>query len=99
MSHKEGYDIDHDGNVTDEELVKVELISELESKIAKSEAQKKLAWAALLLMAVFTLGIFGPWVPLDRLVLLVELSGMFYIAQASIVGAYMGFTSIMSLRK
>ena len=62
----------------------------------KSEAQKKMAWIAMFSMLAFTIFLFLPIIPDSRVKALADLLGLFYIGQASVVGAYMGFTAYMS---
>lgn len=59
----------------------------------KQAAQRKMAWSAVISMAIFTVLLFTPMVSIARVEALGELLGLFYIAQASIVGAYMGMTA------
>ena len=74
------YDMDGDGVVTDEELEHAKEIKETERDLRKSLAQLR--------MARFTL-----WVSIERIQALSEISSLFYISGAGIVGAYMGTTA------
>ena len=47
-------------------------------------------------MIAFTVFLFLPIVPDSRVKALADLLGLFYIGQASVVGAYMGFTAYMN---
>ena len=96
MTNKRTYDRDGDGIVTDKEIEQHERIIELEAKQAKAETQKGMAKIAMGSMMLFTVFLFLPIMSDTRVQALSDLLGMFYIAQASIVGAYMGFTSWMS---
>ena len=89
-------DRDGDGVVTDAELARSEKIIELELREEKSETQKKMAWIAMWSMIVFTLGLFLPIFQDSRINALADILGLFYIAQAGVVGAYMGVTAWMS---
>jgi flagellar motor component MotA len=51
-----------------------------------------MAWVALGSMLVFTVIMFTPLIPDSRIKLLTDLSNLFYLAQAGIVGAFMGFS-------
>ena len=55
-----------------------------------------MAWVAIISMIVFTAVLFSPVVSESRVAALADLLGLFYIAQASIVGAFMGVTAWMS---
>ena len=71
---------------------------ELESKLVKQDTQRKLAWTAMLAMCVATGVLFLPLLPDDKIETLIPMLDWFYIAQAGVVGAYMGFTTWMSKR-
>ena len=86
------YDVDGDGIVSDEEMKTIHAINQE----AKSETQQKMAWVAMISMIVFTVFVFLPIFPDTRIKALADLSGLFYIGQAGVVGAYMGVTAYMS---
>ena len=90
------YDTDGDGTVTDKELAMEKEMMEAERLEEKSEAQKKMAWIAMCSMIAFTVFLFLPIVPDSRVKALADLLRLFYIGQASVVGAYMGFTAYMN---
>ena len=93
------FDVDGDGVVTDKEIAMEKEMMELERQEEKAEAQKKMAWVAMVSMLGFTIFLFFPIIPDCRVSALAELLGLFYIGQASVVGAYMGFTAYMSKSK
>lgn len=90
------YDVDMDGEVTDDELRDMEKIEEIERQNRKQSAQRRMAWVAIWSMIVFTLVLFSPLVSDARVNALADLLGLFYIAQAGIVGAFMGVSAWMS---
>lgn len=90
------HDLDGDGIVTDEELAKEKEMVEMELREEKSEAQKRMAWIAMASMIAFSIFLFLPIVSDNRVKALADLLGLFYIAQAGVVGAYMGATAWMS---
>jgi len=90
------YDINHDGTVSDEEMARNKELIELELREEKSEAQKNMAWVAMISMIVFSVLLFMPIIKETRVTALGDILGLFYIAQAGIVGAYMGVTAWMS---
>lgn len=92
------YDIDGDGEVSDGELADMEKIEEIERQNRKQSAQKRMAWVSIWSMIVFTLVLFSPIVSDARVNALADLLGLFYIAQAGIVGAFMGMSAWMSRR-
>ena len=88
------YDMDGDGVVTDEELEHAKLIKETERQLRKSLAQLGMARFTLIAMGVFTAAMF--FIPIERVEALSDISNLFYISGAGIVGAYMGTTAWMS---
>ena len=58
--------------------------------------QKRMAWVAMGSMIVFSGALFTPFVSESRVAALADLLGLFYIAQAGVVGAYMGVSAWMS---
>lgn len=89
-------DFDDNGLLTDSELSQSERLTELELKNEKAEAQKHMAWVAMISMLVFTGLLFVPLIDIERVNSLSQLLGYFYIAQAGVVGAYFGMTAWMS---
>ena len=92
----EEYDMDGDGIVTDEELEHAKEIRQTERDLHKSLAQLRMARFTLIGMGVFTAAMFTPWVSIERIQVLSEISSLFYISGAGIVGAYMGTTAWMA---
>lgn len=90
------YDLDGDGIVSDAELEKSKEMLELELREEKAEAQKKMAWIAMVSMLIFTVVLFLPVMSDERVTALADLLGLFYIAQAGVVGAYFGAAAWMS---
>jgi len=88
------YDLDGDGVVTDEELEHAKEMKETERDLRKSLAQLRMARFTLLAMGAFTVAMFI--VPIERVEALADISNLFYISGAGIVGAYMGTTAWMS---
>ncbi len=91
-SDYEEFDIDGDGVVSDEEMAVIQKIDAHE----KSDAQRKMAWVAMVTMIVFTLLLFLPIFPDGRIKALSDLFGLFYIGMAGVVGSYFGMTAYMS---
>lgn len=88
------YDSDGDGIVTDEELAHVTEIKKLEHDLRKQRAQRRMATASLVAMGLFTGAMF--FVDIDRVKALADISNLFYISGAGIVGAYMGASAFMN---
>jgi hypothetical protein len=90
----EEYDEDGDGVVSDEELAHVAEIKKLENDLRKQRAQRRMATASLIAMGGFTLAMF--FVDIERVKALADISNLFYISGAGIVGAYMGASAFMN---
>ena len=90
------FDVDGDGVVTAEEIEQSTAMLELELREEKSDAQRRMAWIALASMILFTIGLFAPIFTDSRINALADILGLFYIAQAGVVGAYMGVSAWMS---
>ena len=94
-SRYEAHDIDNDGVVTDEEIAREKEMIELELREEKARAQQFMAWTAMASMIVASVVLFTPIVSDSRVAGLADLLGLFYIAQAGVVGTYMGTTAWM----
>ena len=92
-----GYDIDGDGTITDEELAHAKEIRQAEHEMRKLRAQRRMATASLVAMGAFTGAMFI--VPIERVQALADISNLFYISGAGIVGAFMGASAWMSRNK
>ena len=88
------YDADGDGVVTDAELEHAKLIKETETALRKQIAQLRMARYTLISMGVFTFAMF--LIDLERVKALSDISNLFYLSGAGIVGAYMGTTAWMN---
>jgi len=88
-------DLNEDGIVDDSELAVTEALERHE----KADAQRRMAWVAMISMLVFTVAVFLPIFPDSRIKALADLFGLFYIGQAGVVGAYMGMTAYMRSKK
>ena len=73
----EEYDLDGDGVVSDVELATVKAIHDATKAEAKADAQRHMAWTALVSMLLFTIVLFMPFVPDARVQLLGNLSSLF----------------------
>jgi Ca2+-binding EF-hand superfamily protein len=88
------YDIDGDGVVTDEELEHAKMMKETETQLRKQLAQLRMARYTLVAMGVFTVAMFI--IDIERVKALSDISNLFYLSGAGIVGAYMGTTAWMN---
>ena len=90
------FDVDGDGAVSSEDVAAAEKLAEIERQDRRQQAQRRMAWVAIWSMIVFTLVLFSPMVSDSRVSALADLLGLFYIAQAGVVGAFMGMTAWMN---
>ena len=88
------YDLDGDGIVSDAELSNMKEIKETETALRKNLAQLRMARYTLIAMGVFTAAMFV--VDVERVKALADISNLFYLSGAVIVGAYMGTTAWMN---
>ena len=89
-------DADNDGRIGREDIDASDQLLELELREEKADSQRKMAWVAIISMIIFTAFLFSPMISESRVAALADLLGLFYIAQAGVVGAYMGATAWMS---
>jgi len=90
------FDLNSDGVITDDEVKTTQSMIDIELREEKAEAQRKMAWVAVLSMVAFMLLPIMPFVPDNRLETLASLSDMLFLSQASIVGFYFGATAYMN---
>ena len=88
------YDLDGDGIVSDAELSNMKEIKETETALRKNLAQLRMARYTLIAMGVFTAAMF--FIDVERVKALADISNLFYLSGAGIVGAYMGTTAWMN---
>lgn len=89
-------DVDNDGKIGSQDIENSNQLLELELREEKADSQRRMAWTAIISMIAFTLLLFSPIISDARVAALADLLGLFYIAQAGVVGAYMGVTAWMS---
>jgi hypothetical protein len=90
------FDIDGDGVVSDSELKKAEEMIEFENKDAKEDQLRKMAWAAMISMVIFTFFLFLPIITVERITALASVLQMFYLAQAGVVATFFGASAYVS---
>ena len=95
-SQYEQYDLDDDGIVSDSEIERAREIREFEDQSRKHTAQLRIARWAMVGGGVFTAMLFMPFIPDARIELLKDVSDIFFITIAGIVGSYMGVSAWMS---
>ena len=87
-------DANKDGVISDVEIDSWQQTEEVKRINRKQMHQRNMAWVSLGSMLVFTIIMFTPLIPDSRIKLLTDLSNLFYLAQAGIVGAFMGFSGL-----
>lgn len=90
------FDHDKDGIISEKDLQISEQLIKLQIDNQKDQNQVRMAWVAMLSMLVITLLLFSPFVPDSRILALRDLLDLFYVAQASVVGMFMGVKAYMA---
>lgn len=90
------FDVDGDGVVTDDEMVKAQTMIDTENKDKKEDQLRLMAWVAMGSMVVFTALLFLPLVAIERLAAIDNILQMFYIAQAGVVATFFGANAYVS---
>lgn len=90
------FDHDKDGIIGEKDLQISEQLIKLQIDNQKDQNQVRMAWVAMLSMLVITLLLFSPFVPDSRILALRDLLDLFYVAQASVVGMFMGVKAYMT---
>ena len=67
------YDLDGDGEVTDEELERHQQLVELELREEKADSQRNMAWVAMISMVLFSVFLMLPMMPDSRVKALSDL--------------------------
>ena len=78
----------------DEEIENAKAIKETETQLRKQLAQLRMARYTLIAMGLFTVAMFV--IDIERVKALSDISNLFYLSGAGIVGAYMGTTAWMN---
>jgi hypothetical protein len=68
-------------------------------KHEKQDAQRRMAWIAMLSMLIFTALVFLPIFPDSRINALADLFSLFYLGMAGVVSAYFGAAAFISRGK
>ena len=96
LSNNSEYDLNKDGEVAQEEITRSTELLELELREEKAQTQKFISYIALGSMLLVTALLMSPIISDSRVAALDNLLGLFYLAQASIIGFYFGATAYMS---
>jgi hypothetical protein len=90
--------INEDGKITKAELAATGELVELENKDKREDQQRRMAWVSMMSMIIFTLILFSPFVPADKVSALADLLSMFYVAQAGVVATFFGTQAFINTR-
>jgi hypothetical protein len=95
MDNMAKFDHDQDGKLSEKEFALYKENETLKADLAKQNDQSNMAWTAIMTMIGFTILLFMPFIDVDRVAALADMIDLFYLAQAGIVGAFMGATAWM----
>ena len=86
------YDFDQDGNLTPEEIEKARLINRFENSNERADAQRKMAWIALVGMVTYPVLLVGSVIfGLEGAAQnLTEVAPTYFLSVAGIVAAFFG---------
>jgi hypothetical protein len=70
----------------------------VEIERSKWKSRRQMAWVSLFSMIIVT-GLCMFLVPIEKMKVIEEMISWFFIAMASVIGAYMGFTTWSSISK
>lgn len=90
------FDVDGDGIVTDDEMQKAEAMIKMENEDMKQDAQRRMAWAAMLAMIAYPLLLLIPIIPDARIVTLASISDMLFLSLSGVVAFFFGSQAYMS---
>lgn len=93
------YDLNGDGKVTDNELEMQQKIIELENRDKKEDQQRRMAGIAMFSMLALTVFLLFPIISPEKIAILSDLLGMFYIAMAGVVAAFFGASAYMNINR
>lgn len=90
------FDCNNDGKVDQDDIQMTQQITKLEIDQRKDKNQVQLAWVAMVSIVVITLLLFCPFVADSRIAVVSDILDVFYVAQASIIGFYVGANTYLS---
>ena len=93
------YDRNKDGKVDQDDLQIAQQISKIEIDKHKDKNQVRLAQTAIASIIVVTLLLFCPAISDSRIAAIGDILDVFYVAQASIIGFYVGANTYLSRNK
>lgn len=89
-------DSNKDNMIDSEEIEISERVLELELREEKHKSQQKMAWTSLVSMIIFVIVILSPIISNEKLEILTDLFGLYFISVSGIIAAYFGTSAWMS---
>lgn len=93
------FDLNGDGKITEEEMIRKEKMVELENRDRKEDQQRAMAWVAMFAIITVTVFLFLPIMSDERVAVLADLIGLFYIALAGVIAAFFGSSAYMNVNR
>ena len=89
-------DCNNDGKVDQDDIQMTQQLTKIEIDKRKDKNQVKLAQVAMISIVAITLLLFCPFVADSRIAAISDILDVFYVAQASIIGFYVGANTYLS---
>lgn len=89
-------DYDDDGKLSEKDIELHDEYLKIVRVEEKANTQRRVVWVSVISMLMFTIAMMTPIISESRVAILADLFGLFYIAQASIVGFYFGAQAYMT---
>ena len=89
-------DLDKDNMIDSEDIEISEKVLELELREEKHKSQQRMAWTAIISMIGFVIVILSPIISVEKLEILSDLFGLYFISVSGIVAAYFGASAWIS---
>lgn len=93
------YDLNQDGIIDDNDATVFEKIKKTDIELQRDNNQLKMAWVAMFSIILVTLLLFSPFVTDTRIQALDNVLDLFYVAQASVIGFYVGAKTYLSSKR
>ena len=87
------FDVDGDGIVSDEELVRSERMLQIENNDKMQDQQRLMAWVAMLSSILTVAALLTPLIGIERMNTASGFLNTFLVAQTGIVVGFMGMTA------
>jgi len=88
-------DSNKDGIISESEIDREKELLKIYQIEQKVRTQRRMAWIAMFGIILMTIFLFTPIISIAKIKVLAELLGMYYLANASIIGFYFGAQAYM----